>query len=73
MNVLHSKSRNRLDPVRVDKLIFIYTNSRSLRKATINDIDGDDEVLLEIEDQMIHQSLGKRKREDLEVGDEIFM
>lgn len=67
MNTIHSKLRNRLDPVRVDKLIFIYTNSRSLRKATIEDIDGDDEVLLELEDQII-QSLGKRKREvrDLE-------
>jgi hypothetical protein len=31
MNTLHNKSRNRLTNPRVDRLIFIYTNTRSLR------------------------------------------
>lgn len=33
MNLLHSKNRNRMSNESVNKLIFIYVNTRSLRRA----------------------------------------
>ena len=33
MNLLHSKNRNRMSNDSVNKLIFIYVNTRSLRRA----------------------------------------
>jgi hypothetical protein len=32
MNIIHSKSRNRLTPERVDKLLYIQINRRTLRR-----------------------------------------
>jgi hypothetical protein len=36
MNYIHSKSRNRLSLDTVDKLLFIYINSRTLQHIGIN-------------------------------------
>ncbi|KAK5138044.1 hypothetical protein LTR08_005841 [Meristemomyces frigidus] len=39
MNLLHNKLRNRLSPVRVDKLQFIYINERVLNRITRRNTD----------------------------------
>jgi hypothetical protein len=51
MNYIHSKTRNRLSLERVNKLCFIYINTRTLRK--INDYEPTDEELLDYEDNLI--------------------
>jgi len=71
-NLLHNKSRNRLDPERVNKLIYIYINLRSLKrdcalKKDPNHIDNplvlDEDEELGLEDDLALPSiLGKRKR-----------
>ncbi len=86
-NILYIKSRNRLDSTTVDKLTFIYTNTRSLQRdrvvkaanGAINKtleevIFGSDEVeaLGMEEDQLIPAVLGKRKRiEEEEIETEV--
>jgi hypothetical protein len=69
MNLLYSKSRNRLNIETADKLCFIYINSRSL----CNDKgieEWDEDALMALEDTWLarqneqEQVLGKRSRED---------
>ena len=44
MNILHSKSRNRLTPERVDKLLYIQINCRTLRRdPQFSVLESDDE------------------------------
>ena len=44
MNILHSKSRNRLTPERVDKLLYIQINRRTLRRDPhFSVLESDDE------------------------------
>lgn len=38
MNYIHSKTRNSLSPSTVDKLLFIYNNSRALKHLKINSL-----------------------------------
>jgi hypothetical protein len=73
-NFLHNKSRNRLDPERVDKLMYIYINTRSLkrdraRKQDPNYVEPDpfefdEDNALGLEDDIlaIASILSKRKR-----------
>jgi uncharacterized protein YabN with tetrapyrrole methylase and pyrophosphatase domain len=83
MNLLHTKSRNRLSVQVLDKLSFIYINTRALRKdlGVILDEEYIQDSILDLEDdliiaeyfQRIFQStipksvLGKRRREDIDV------
>lgn len=64
-NFIHNKVRNRLDPIRVDKLTFIYMNRRVLDRAiqpvsrefeAVRWEDLDDEEELELEDQLLFQN-----------------
>jgi hypothetical protein len=32
MNILHSKNRNRLTPTRIDRLLYVQVNRRTLRR-----------------------------------------
>jgi hypothetical protein len=44
MNILQSKSRNRLTPERVDKLLYIQINRRTLRRdPQFSVLESDDE------------------------------
>ena len=59
-NFLHSKTRNRLGAMRVDKLTYIYMNSRVFRGKDIVDNCVDLETLtaeeaLELEDQLLQE------------------
>jgi hAT family C-terminal dimerisation region len=62
-NFLHSKARNRLDPIRIDKLTYIYMNSRVFRgKDSIIDNHVDLETLtpeeaMELEDQLLQEDV----------------
>jgi hypothetical protein len=77
MNLLYTKSRNRLSVKALDKLSFIYINTRALRsdQKIILDKDDIEEDMLDLEDDFalveFHQSLfipatilGKRRRVD---------
>jgi hypothetical protein len=69
MNLLHSKSRNSLKIGTVDKLCFIYINSRSLRSDKGTE-EWDEDALMALEDTWLakqneqEQILGKRSREE---------
>ena len=83
MNLLHTKSRNRLLIEVLNKLSFIYINSRALRKdiGIILNEDSIQDTMLDLEDDLIiaeyfqglFQStipisvLGKRRREDINI------
>jgi hAT family C-terminal dimerisation region len=54
MNYIHSKTRNRLSLERVDKLLFIYINSRTLAK--MNDYEPIEEQLVEYEARVLQIS-----------------
>jgi hypothetical protein len=51
MNYIHSKSRNRLSLEAVDKLLFIYINTQSLRKLNYYKPTADE--LLAMEDKLM--------------------
>jgi hypothetical protein len=81
MNILHTKSRNRLSVEVLNKLSYIYINTRALRKdlGVILDEEYIEDTRLDLEDDLImadhfyaifqstiHESvLGKRRREIL--------
>jgi len=83
MNLLHTKSRNRLSIAVLNKLSFIYINTRALRKdlGIILDDTAIQDAMLDLEDDLImaeyfqglFQStipvsvLGKRRREDIDI------
>jgi hypothetical protein len=83
MNLLHTKSRNRLSVQVLNKLSFIYINTRALRKdlGVILDEEYIQDSMLDLEDDLImaeyfqgiFQStipksvLGKRRRGDINV------
>jgi hypothetical protein len=83
MNLLHTKSRNRLSVEVLNKLSFIYINTRALRKdlGIILDEDAIQGAMLDLEDDLImaeyfqglFQStipisvLGKRRREEIDI------
>jgi hypothetical protein len=83
MNLLYTKSRNRLLITVLNKLSFIYINTRALRKdlGIILDDTTIQDVILDLEDDLIiaeyfqglFQStipvsvLGKRRREDIDI------
>jgi len=50
-----------LNPEKVDKLVFVYTNARSLRNDTTVQVDDDE--LIGMEDDILQGVLGKRKRD----------
>jgi len=63
-NFLHSKAHNHLDPIRVDKLTYIYMNSRVLRgKGSTIDNYVDLETLspeeaMELENELLQEDEG---------------
>jgi hypothetical protein len=83
MNLLYTKSRNRLLIAVLNKLSFIYINTRALRKdlgiilddTTIQDVilDLEDDLMMAEYFQGLFQStipvsvLGKRRREDIDI------
>jgi hypothetical protein len=83
MNLLHTKSRNRLSVEVLNKLSFIYINTRALRKdlGIILDEEAIQDAMLDLEDDLmmaeyfqgLFQStipisvLGKRRREEIDI------
>jgi hypothetical protein len=55
MNLLYTKSRNRLSVEQLDKLSFIYINTRAIRsnRKIILDEDAIAEDMLDLEDDML--------------------
>jgi hypothetical protein len=51
MNYIHSKSQNTLSLKAVDKLLFVYINTRTLRN--LNNYELSDSKLLAIEDKLM--------------------
>ena len=83
MNLLHTKSRNRLSVEVLNKLSFIYINTRALQKdlGIILDEEAIQDAILDLEDDLmmaeyfqgLFQStipisvLGKRRREEIDI------
>jgi hAT family C-terminal dimerisation region len=78
MNVIHSNIRNRLTPERVDKLLYIQINRRTLNRDIIVK-DGEDEeeeqatTEEEPEQRLSHTNETQERSEDVEMnsGDEL--
>jgi hypothetical protein len=83
MNILHTKSRNRLSVDVLNKLSFIYINTRALRKdlGILFDDNYIENAMLDLEDDLLmaehfqglfqstipESVLGKRRREEIDV------
>jgi len=53
MNVIHSKTRNSLTPERVDKLLYIQINRRTLNhEITVNDKEDEAEEQVTTEEEL---------------------
>lgn len=75
MNLQHTKIRNRLEPERVDKLVYIYMNSRVLREINggaehLNEGDIEAELLVLEDEEMekaylMQEFLGEAAEEPL--------
>ena len=57
MNFLHSKARNRLESERIDKLIYIYINTRIFRRINTEDFVFDIYEFMEEEEIEFEQEL----------------
>lgn len=52
MNIIYSKSRNRLPPERVDKLLYIQVNRRTIRREprfSVSESEDDEDVAMQPE------------------------
>jgi len=72
MNILHSKNRNRLTPTRIDRLLYVQVNRRTLRRephcgTSDSDEEEDDAGQLEQEDTLI---CGLHDEEE---GEEVYL